>query len=102
MEPAKTTFGEFRQDPSGLWHYGILGWAGDVWKAADDALANKPEGTCWFWFNGTPAPMVANDDGAAILVCRWEAVRNAYRTEEAEELMGWWRKFALNPGNPPL
>ncbi|MDP1719314.1 MAG: hypothetical protein Q8L24_02725 [bacterium] len=100
MEPAKTKFGEFRQDLSGLWHYGVLCWAGDVWKAAEDALANKPEGVCWFWFNGTPAPMVA-DDSVAVLVCRWGAVRNAYKTEETEELMGWWRRFALNPEGLP-
>lgn len=45
---------------------------------------NKP---CWLWFNGTPAPMHA-DDGVAELEQRWREWREAYQSGDSKLLLG--------------
>jgi hypothetical protein len=75
----RTTAGAFVQDACGLWHYrwmsSAIGWIGD---ALADALAGRPSGACWFWWNGTFAPMHLGDSPGA-LHARWNALRDGYQ-----------------------
>ena len=71
-----TPLGYFDEDPGGLLHYtcnpGVT-----LLDAARDALENRPEGPCWFWFNDTPASMDYGDT-AHDLAHRWQSWRTGY------------------------
>jgi hypothetical protein len=56
-----------------------------VTDAAAYAIAYRMLGPCWFWFNGTPAPMVKGDDAHA-LVKRWVEWREAYQSKRGSLL----------------
>jgi hypothetical protein len=71
-----TTLGCFVRDPCGLWHYHFERVSGTVFTAADDAVANRPDGAAWFWFNDTHAPMHTGDSGDA-LHTRWQEWRES-------------------------
>lgn len=69
--------GQFSRDASGVWHYSHKRF-GLVHDAIENALRTRPRAPCWFWFNGTPAPMFAGDTTDAILQ-RWNGWRDAYQ-----------------------
>jgi hypothetical protein len=69
----KTMYGEYIYDKSGLSHYHFLE-LGPVQVAAEDALAHRPEGAAWFWFENTPTPIEAKDD-IVQLTDRWNEWR---------------------------
>lgn len=70
----------WKTDPSGVHHGTYLNREGHVSTAAEVAIATRPVGACWFWFNGTPAPM-SGSDTALKLTERWIDWRHAYQTD---------------------
>ena len=70
--------GVFNKDASGLWHYRYTKQT-TVYEAAKDAIKYKP-GAAWFWFNGTPAPIMIGDT-AGKLVARWKVWRSDYEKD---------------------
>lgn len=83
----KTEKGEFRKDPSGLFHYkhdpGVV-----MYRAAEDAIeyAGKDATPAWFWFNGIPTPIYPNDTLQTLLE-RYEVFRRANHTGQLLELL---------------
>jgi hypothetical protein len=67
----------WNKDASGLSHY-VFSTLGHVSVAIEDALATRPTTPSWFWFNGTPCPMLDGDDAAAV-GRRWSEWRAAYQ-----------------------
>jgi hypothetical protein len=47
-------------DATGVQHYQYEG-PGMITDAIRDALRTRPDGVCWFWWNGTFAPMLVNE-----------------------------------------
>ena len=80
MQTHKTELGMFVQDESGMWHYRYEG-PGRISVATEDAIKNNP-GVAWFWFNGTPAPILKNDTPDS-LYNRWVEWRNAFQKSPA-------------------
>lgn len=73
----KAKFGEFILDRSGLFHYEPLPrTAIPLAMLARDALAYRPSAPAWFWYEGIPAPIFADDDEHS-LVQRWFAWQTA-------------------------
>lgn len=72
------------KDPAGVWHWSNhVRFGGTVRDAAELAIASRPEGPSWFWWNETPAPL-ADDDSASSLTSRWSEWRSAFHTGKAE------------------
>ena len=86
-----TPNGQFVQDTCGLWHYAYKN-RGRIDRAIEDALTSRPAGAAWFWFNGTPAPMVAGDSRER-LFRRWCDWRSAYQ-ETPSRLLTIMQGFA--------
>lgn len=75
---------EWKTDDAGLRHC-VCTQDGTVYDAAAKCLDTRParipsdpDEPAWFWFAGTPAPVV-NSDGVSVLVDRWHAWRDAHR-----------------------
>lgn len=84
---------QWKRDPSGGHHW--IGYvAGHVSNAAAVALATRPAGTCWFWFNDTPSAIAPNDSVSG-LVQRWQDWREAYRAG-GPALLEKLRTWSLN------
>lgn len=67
----KTKHGLFSQDYCGLWHYQCTKKNVTALTATKDAVMHRPKGAVWFWFDGTPAPLVPGDKQKK-LHTRWE------------------------------
>lgn len=83
-----TRIGTFNEDASGLWHYSCRKMGETVDKAVADALDYRPSYgnfAAWFWFNGTPAPILIKDSPET-LERRWIEWRSAYQTDSASFL----------------
>jgi hypothetical protein len=65
----------FFEDASGLSHF--IPAHERIEPALEEAIKNKPQGATWFWFNGTPAPMVEGDTVSS-LHHRWNVWKSAY------------------------
>lgn len=76
-----TEGGCYVQDRCGIWHYRRHA-LGHVSNAFEDALKHKPDGACFFWFNGTYAPILKGDDVNA-LNDRWWSWRQAHQETPA-------------------
>lgn len=76
----------FTKDEAGISHYHPLFHHGPVDRCVKVALRYRPSGPCWFWFNGTFAPMHAGDT-ADMLCRRWNAYRSDYQ-RDPESLLG--------------
>jgi hypothetical protein len=79
MAQKAADLGFYVQDQSGLWHYTGRRIGTDVIDCARDALAHRPEGPAWFWFNGTFAPMVVKKDSPKALAARLQSWKGGYR-----------------------
>jgi hypothetical protein len=75
----------WHQDYSGLYHYRFESALGTVSEAIQEALATRPLGPAWFWFNDTFCPMQPPNAGAdpeqeAIdLYSSWSHWRDSYK-----------------------
>src|SRR5581483_4254656 len=70
-------------ESAGVWNYfhetkGSIVANVDEW--IQDALDHRPEGNCWFWFNGTASPMFPGDTKTT-LFDRWIQWRNIYQAD---------------------
>ena len=85
-----TEYGQIKRDQAGAWHYEARGGV-VVGVAAADALARLPPSRPgWFWFNGTPTPVIRGGDpgqAAKALVRRWEYWRVAADAESGALLL---------------
>lgn len=86
----KAQLGSYRRDQAGLCHY-RMDSMGSIQSALVDALKHVPSKPSWFWFNGTPAPIVSGDN-ADSLYKRWNEWRSAYQSNAdllLEKLLEW-------------
>lgn len=72
--------GNFRSDPSGLRHFDAPGGTllSDMLATALRLHEANPAPS-WFWFNGTPAPIIPGDT-VDTLADRWAKWRVAYQS----------------------
>lgn len=79
--------GNFTQDEFGLWHHKKR-TMGHVFEAAVDACKTRQKNmfVCYFWWNGTFAPM-HHSDTPQILLGRWSEWREKYQTEPSNLLL---------------
>jgi len=66
-------------DQSGVAHFRFDG-IGIVYDALQRALDTMPDGVCWFWWNGTFAPILISDkQDPGQLYNRWSEWREAHQ-----------------------
>lgn len=88
----ETELGRYLQDPSGLWHYQPRDSVHLSASAARDALASRPAGPCWFWFDGTFCPIYPKDIPYDLVV-RWRQWQERCK-ETPQALYGLLRTLA--------
>lgn len=95
---------EWKTDDAGVRHWACAATVGTVWDAAAKCLDTRParipddpDEPAWFWWQGTPAPIV-NGDGVAVLVDRWHAWRDAYQ-RGGSAFLDTLTAFSLGPGS---
>jgi hypothetical protein len=82
----KSNIGEFKRDQSGLLHYRptIIVGMGELLIDAIK-LASEYKTPVWFWYNGTPAPIIPNDTKESLRE-RWCKWREDYQNNHASLL----------------
>lgn len=83
-EMRTTKHGHFVQDGSGLWHYRFIE-NGEFGSATRDAVENRPNEAAWFWWLGTPCPILKMDDAEKLAQRYWKW-RKTYQ-EDAKNLL---------------
>lgn len=77
----------YARDASGLWHFQNLKVPRTIFEAIDQALRSRRSRVAWFWFNGTPAPIVKGDTCRS-LHQRWSEWRSAYQSGDCSKFLG--------------
>lgn len=68
---------DWKRDRAGVYHWTGRGY--DLRESATLCLSTHGAvSAAWFWFNGSPAPVIAGEDPTA-LMRRWNAWREAFQ-----------------------